>query len=301
MSKAHIKALSWKLATQMKCNMFIIALVVIISLSTIQLPTMAYGPPKNIPIALLDTDKTILSRSFVNSLDPNIFRIDLFERIDTGIESVVKAKHMMFAEIPKGFTDRIKQLENGQFYDQDDFEETDNQTTKYGNLDPSDWLSALLNTYSRNDSIKLYIDTTNAIPTYYNLIYTFIAFQKAIDKNKDMFPNLIKQNNLFGIKIQDPIHGSFDVKFNDSMVCGQMIFLTLYFPLMFTAIILSIERDSGVKHRDTVTGITKMESITTIVIFGFVFTFISLLSIVITMPIFYNSLHLKPTIRGHFC
>ena len=129
--------------------------------------------------------------------------------------------------------------------------------SKYGNLDPSDWLSALLNTYSRNDSIKLYIDTTNAVPTYYSVIHTFIAFQKALDENQDMFPNLIRQNNLLGIKLVDPINGSFDVKYKDSMVCGQMVFLTLFFSLLFTALILNIKRTSGVKHRDTVTGITK--------------------------------------------
>ena len=293
LNKAHLMALSWKLGTQLKTNPVIIALVVIMSVSTIQLPSFAYGPPRNIPIVLLDTDNTNLSRSFVESLDPKVFRIGLSERVDTGIESVVKAKNMMFTEIGEGFSDRIKRLDNGQFDDQDDFEETDNQMTKYGNLDSSDWLSALFNTYSRNDSIKLYIDTSSAVPTYYSVIYTFIAFQKAIDKNQDMFPNLTKQNNLFGIKLEDPINGKFDVKFNDSMVCGQMVFLTLFYSLMFTSLILSIERASGVKHRDSVTGITKMESITTVFIFGFVFTIISIVSIIVSVNIFYDSLHLN--------
>ena len=292
-SKTHIKALSWKLATTLKRNLFIIALVVIISVSTIQLPSISFGPPKNIPIALLDEDNTNLSRSFMESLHPNVFSVSLSERLDTGIESVVKAKNLMFAEIPEGFTNRIKQLESGQFDDQDDFEKTDNQLTKYGNLDPSDWLSALLNTYSRNDSIKLYIDTTSALPTYYSVIYIFIAFQKALDKNQDIFPKSTKQNNLLGVKLEDPIHGSFDVKFNDSVVCGQMVFLTFYFALAFTAFILNNERASGVKHRDSVTGITKMESITTVFIFGFFFTIISIVSVIISVPIFYDSLHLN--------
>ena len=293
MSKTHIIALFWKLATQVKANPAIIALIVILSVSAIQLPSFAYGPPKNIPIALLDRDNTNLSRSFVESMDPNVFRVDLSERVDTGIESVVKTKNMMFAEIPKGFTDRIKRLENSQFDDEDDLEETDNQMIKYGKLDASDRLSALLNTYSRNDSIKLYIDTTSPLSAYYSVIHTFIAFRKGLDINQDMFPNLTKQNNSFGIKLEDPIHGSFDVKFNDSLVCGQMVFLILFFALFITALILSMERASGVKHRDSVTGITKMESVTTVVIFGFCLTLISMVSIVVTMLIFYDSLHLN--------
>ena len=292
-SKTHINALSWKLNTQLKTNMVIIALVVIISVSTIQLSSIAFGPPKNIPIALLDRDNTNLSRLFIASLDPKVFSVDLTKRVDTGIESVMKVKNMMFAEIQEGFTDRIKRLESGHFNDQDDLEETDNQMTKYGNLDSSDWLSPLLNTYSRNDSIKLYIDTTNAIPTYYSVIHTFIAFQKTLDKNREMFPNLNKQKNSFGIKIEELVRGRFDVKFNDSMVCGQMVFLTLFFALLFTSLILSIERASGVKHRDSVTGITKMESIITVFIFGTALTLISMVSVVISLHIFYDSLHLN--------
>ena len=292
-SKTHIKALSWKLATQLKGNWVILASVVLLSVSTIQFSSSSFGPPKNIPIALLDTDNTNLSRSFVESLDPKVFRVDITERIDTGIESVVKVKNMMFAEIGEGFTDRIKRLDNGLFDDQDDLQETDNKMTKYGKLNSSDWLSALLNTYSRNDSIKLYIDTTSALQTYYSAFHTFIAFKKALDKNQDMFPNLAKQNNFFGIKIEQPIYGSFNVQFNHSLVCGDMVFITVFFSLIFTAIILAIERDIGVKHRDTVTGITKMESITTVFIFGFVFTIISIISIVISVHIFYDSLHLN--------
>ena len=103
MSKTHLKALFWKLATQMKTNLLIIALVVIISVSTITLPSIAFGPPKNIPIAVIDADTTNLSRSFVDTLDPDIFRVNFSERVDTGIESVVKAKNKMFAEIPERF------------------------------------------------------------------------------------------------------------------------------------------------------------------------------------------------------
>ena len=301
MSKTHLKALFWKLATQMKGIPFLIALVVMFSVSTLQFSTLAYSPPKNLPIVLLDTDNTNLSRSFIESLNRNVFRVSLSERLDTGIESVMKVKNMMFAEIPEGFTDKIKRLDNGQFDDQDDFEETDNQMTKYGNLSASDWLSPLLNTYSRNDSIKLYLDTSSVVPTYYSVIYTFIAFQKALDKNQDMFPNLTKQNNLFGIKLEDPVHGSFDVQFNESLVCGQLVFLTLFFSLVFTGLILSIERASGVKHRDTVTGITKMESITTVFIFGVAFTIISTVSLVVSLLIMFNdSLHLNRLYEATF-
>ena len=191
-------------------------------------------------------------------------------------------------------------MDNGQHDDQEDLDETDNKITKYGKLNSSDWLSALLNTYSRNDSIKLYLDTSSAVPAYYSVFYTFIAFQKALDKNQDMFPNLIKQNNLLDIKLEDPIHGSFDVTYRDSMICGQLVFLTLFISLMFTALILSIERASGVKHRDTVTGITKMESITTVFMFGFAFTLISIVSILVSMLIFYQSLHLNRLYEATF-
>ena len=292
-NKTRIKALSWKLASQMKGITVIFALCIILTASTIHFPIVAFIPLKNIPIALLDADNTNLSRSFVDTLDPNIFRVSLSKRVDSGIESVVRVKNMMFAEIPKGFTDRIKQLESGQFDDQDDFEETDNQMTKYGNIDSSDWLSALLNTYSRNDSIKLYIDTTSPVPTYYSLIHTFIAFQKALDKNQDIFPNLNRQNNFLGIKLEDPIHGSFDVEFKDSVVCGQLIIIILFYSQMFTALVLSLERESGVKHRDSVSGITKMESITTVFIFGFVFTIKDIVTLVVTLLIFYDTLHLN--------
>ena len=292
-SKTHIKALFWKLATQMKGNLFMISLVVLVSVSTIILPKIAFGPPKNNRIALLDTDNTTLSRSFVDNLDLDIFRVNFSERVDTGIESVIKTKNLMFAEIPEGFTDRIERLESGLPDDQDDLEETDNQMTKYGKLEESDWLSALLNKYSRNDTIKLYLDTTSAVPAYYSVFYTFIAFQKALDKNQDMFPNLTKQNSLLGVKLEDPIHGSFDINYNDSMVCGQMVFLTVFFSVIFTSLILAIERASGVKHRDNVTGITKMESIISVFIFGFVFTLISIVSIVVSVLLFYDSLHLN--------
>ena len=300
MSKTHLKALSWKLISQMKIILFNIALVVLLSVFLIYISSQSFGPPKNIDIALFDKDNTNLSRAFVESLDPNVYRVGFSERVEYGIESVMKVKNMMFAEISKGFTDRIKRLENGQFKDEDDLEETDNQMTKYGNLDASDWLSALLNTYSRNDSIKLYLDTTSAVPAYYSVIYTIIAFQKALDKNQEMFPNLSKQNNLFGIKLEDPVHGSFNVQFNESMVCGQMVFLTMFFSLMFNALILSIERTSGVNHRDSVSGITNMESIITVFIFGLAFTFISIVTLMFTMIIFYDSLHLNRLYEGTF-
>ena len=66
----------------------------------------------------MQTAKTYLDH-LSTALDPYVFRIDLAEQFHTGIESVVKAKNMMFAEIPEGFSDRIKQLDNGQHDDQD--------------------------------------------------------------------------------------------------------------------------------------------------------------------------------------
>ena len=72
---------------------------------------------------------------------------------------------------------------------------------QYGNLDPSDWFSQQIFAQRLNQALHRHYE---CIINLLQRFYTFIAFQKALDKNQDMFPNLTKQNLLFGIKDRGP-------------------------------------------------------------------------------------------------
>ena len=72
---------------------------------------------------------------------------------------------------------------------------------QYGDLDPSDWFSQQIFAQRLNQALHRHYECI------FNLLQRFLhfhKFQKALDKNQDMFPNLTKQNHLFGIKNRGP-------------------------------------------------------------------------------------------------
>ena len=113
MSMSHMIALMWKLSTQIKSNVLFLIMFVAFPIIPMVLLPYCYGPPKNIPIGVIDNDLTNFTRSFVNSYNQERINVRLYDEVDEGISSVERGKNFYFAEIPEGLTDKLKRIQQG--------------------------------------------------------------------------------------------------------------------------------------------------------------------------------------------
>ena len=292
MSMSHMIALMWKLSTQIKSNVLFLIMFVAFPIIPMVLLPYCYGPPKNIPIGVIDNDLTNFTRSFVNSYNQERINVRLYDDVDQGISSVERGKNFYFAEIPEGLTDKLKRIQQGHLDDLFD-DDMDDENVTLAPIDGMGSFAFFSNRRSGNDSIKLYLDITNVIPTYYAIFETFMAFRKASRSNQETFSSSKMRStmsNLFAIKVEEPIYGSFDVEQKDSNVCGQLILMIFSHALMFSAFMLNSERGTGVKYRDRVTGITKLEVITAVTLFDAFCCMFTTTALLISVHFFYENL-----------
>lgn len=153
-------------------------------------------------------------------------------------------------------------------------------------------LLTLLNRGSQNDSVKLYLDLTNVVPSFYALAQTFVAFGRAFEANKEsMGESLLRPRlaSLFALSIEPPVYGSFRVQYKDSTVCGLLIVTAFAHSLLISALVLNSESHSGVKHRDRAAGVTKMEAAMTVLLFDLVLSVLSIGTQLIAVYIIYDN------------
>ena len=285
----HMKALLWKMICQFRGNFTMIVIFLLLPVLTLTLPILAFGSPKHIRVGVLDADQTNLTRSFINSLDKQVMTVGMYDQLSTGINKVERGKNMMFAEIPEGFTERMQELSRGEM--DDDLEDENNTLISTSTAVSSDEMSVFLNKNSRNDSIKLYVDMTNVVPAYYTVAYTLRAFMKALRNNPDLFGGSTRNTgNMFAMKFEEPVYGSFDTEYKDNMTCGDMVVLVVNASIFLTAFALNNERLTGVKYRDRVTGITKLESVISVFIFSMLVNLVGIAAQAITIYYFLESL-----------
>lgn len=286
--KNHMNALIWKLFNNNKTNPLFLGMFFMLPVLAMLLPLISFGSPKNVPVAVHDSDQTNLTRAFVDSLDRDVMKVRYSDSVEKGVRSVKRAKNLMFAEIPEGFTERIEHFEMGEFDDDDMVEANDAPVSS--TADPTDSLAGFMNKNSRNDSIKLYLDMANVVPGYYTVAYTFLGFAKALRKTQGSSQNSLEMSNMFAMKFEEPIYGSFDVEYKDSIACGQLIMLTVNCMMFLTAFMINAERDTGVKYRDRVTGITKLETVLSVFIYSLIVNLVIVLLEVVTVMLLYDNM-----------
>ncbi|XP_054163786.1 ABC transporter G family member 23-like [Oppia nitens] len=228
----HIMTLLWKNSIRLKQNSMALYIFHLFPLLLVYGLNICFRNPERLNLAIHTAEPIPdLSLKFINAISDKMFDYEIHKTNETAFNSVLSGENTLSIVFDQNFTDNFH---NRLLYPMDISDEE---------VDSS--------------QVKVYADMSS-ISGYYAQYYLWKVFAKFMTNfatELDFNPNAFS----LPIDIQKHIYGNQDFSFSNLFIPGFLISCNFTLALVLATFYAIRDRENGLKERDIVAGVTKLE------------------------------------------